>query len=182
MRLAFSIFVARNMATLLVGSLAPLAWSQQLPRACTGPGAIFEPQSGANFLAIALLRWYDANQTASFRVGMNPNGLAFDGANMWVVNYSSNNVMKLAASDGTLLGTFNVGTNPYAAAFDGANMWVVNYVSNTVTKLRASDGALLGTFNVGIAPRSVAFDGANMWVANYASNNVTKLRATDGVY
>jgi hypothetical protein len=28
-------------------------------------------------------------------------GLAFDGASMWVVNYSSNNVMKLAASDGS---------------------------------------------------------------------------------
>jgi len=65
-----------------------------------------------NFLAIALLRWYDANQTAFYKVGMNPSGLAFDGANMWVVNYSSNNVMKLAASDGTVLGTFDVGTNP----------------------------------------------------------------------
>jgi hypothetical protein len=111
-RLNLSIFAARNIGTLLIGSLAPLAWSQQLSRTCIEPCVISEPQNSPNFLAIALLRWYDANQTAFYKVGMNPSGLAFDGANMWVVNYSSNNVMKLAASDGTVLGTFDVGTNP----------------------------------------------------------------------
>jgi len=66
---------------------------------------------------------------------MNPNGLAFDGASMWVVNYSSNNVMKLRASDGAVVGSFNVGANPYAAAFDGANIWVTNSNSGTISKL-----------------------------------------------
>jgi len=40
----------------------------------------------------------------SFPVGAGPSGLAFDGANIWTANISSNNVTKLRASDGTLLG------------------------------------------------------------------------------
>jgi DNA-binding beta-propeller fold protein YncE len=103
----------------------------------------------------------------SGRVGNNPLGLAFDGANMWVANQGSNNVMKLhfdPAADITILGTFAVGTSPAYLAFDGANMWVTNNGSNTVTKLSLS-GEVLGTFAVGTQPLGIAFDGANMWVA-----------------
>jgi len=135
---------------------------------------------GINRQQIALLKWYAANQTASFPVGTNPYGVAFDGANVWVTNQGSSSVSKLRASDGTVLGTFAVGTLPAGVAFDGANIWVANYGSNTVSKLRASDGALLGTFGVGIQPIGVAFDGANIWVTNFNSNTVSKLRASDG--
>ena len=37
-------------------------------------------------------------------------GIAFDGVNIWVANYGSNNVSKLRASDGALLGTYAVGS------------------------------------------------------------------------
>jgi DNA-binding beta-propeller fold protein YncE len=84
---------------------------------------------------------------------------------MWIANGGSNNVTKLRASDGEVLGTFPVGTNPAGVAFDGASIWVGNIGSNNVTKLRASDGTVLGTFPVGFFPLGVAFDGANIWVA-----------------
>ena len=67
-----------------------------------------------------------------------PLGVAFDGANIWVTNSDSNNVTKLRASDGKVLGTFGVGSSPYGVAFDGANVWVANGNSNNVTKLRAT--------------------------------------------
>jgi DNA-binding beta-propeller fold protein YncE len=68
-------------------------------------------------------------------VGLNPIGVAFDGANIWVTNNGNNNVNKLRPSDGTVLGTFAVGTGPFGVAFDGANIWVANNGSNTVSKL-----------------------------------------------
>jgi len=46
-------------------------------------------------LQIAILHWYDANLTTSFSVGSAPTGVAFDGANIWVANFSSNSVSKL---------------------------------------------------------------------------------------
>jgi YVTN family beta-propeller protein len=68
-------------------------------------------------------------------VGSNPWGVAFDGANIWVANSGSNNVTKLLAATGALLGTFPVGSNPKAVAFDGANIWVANWGSKSVSKL-----------------------------------------------
>jgi DNA-binding beta-propeller fold protein YncE len=59
-----------------------------------------------------------------FRVGSGPIGLAFDGANIWVVNQNDRTVTKLRASDGTNLGTFGVGQTPQGAAYDGTNIWV----------------------------------------------------------
>ena len=141
------------------------------------------PGSGApplNPLKVALLKWYQANLTTSFKVGDNPYGLAFDGANMWVSNNGDNTVTKLRANDGASLGTFNVGGAPMGVAFDGANIWVVNSSPNTVSKLRASDGANLGEFAVGLAPSFAAFDGEAIWVTNTQSTSVTKLRASDG--
>ncbi len=134
-----------------------------------------------NLQQIALLRWYDANQTGTtFTVGTNPSGIAFDGANIWVVNSGSNTVTKLKAADGSLVGTYSVGRYPIGIAFDGVNIWVANSVGHSVTKLKAADGSLVGTYSVSTDPRVIAFDGANIWVANYGSNSVTKLKASDG--
>jgi DNA-binding beta-propeller fold protein YncE len=60
--------------------------------------------------------------------------VAFDGANIWVANRTSNNLTKLRASDGAVLGAYAIGINPGYVAFDGANIWVANYSSNSVSK------------------------------------------------
>jgi DNA-binding beta-propeller fold protein YncE len=57
------------------------------------------------------------------------------GTNIWVANLSSNNVTKLRASNGAVLGSFTVGTQPLSLAFDGATIWVVNFGSNSISKL-----------------------------------------------
>jgi hypothetical protein len=141
-------------------------------------------QQPVNFNAVAILRWYPANLTATFGAGSLslPSAVAFDGANIWVTNDGSNSVAKLRASDGALLGNFGVAAGADYVAFDGANIWVTNgsIVSPSITKLRASDGTVLGTFALGPGPVSLVFDGANIWVAISNSNRVTKLRVSDG--
>ena len=81
---------------------------------------------------VAMLRWDLLNR--SFPVGDAPQGVAFDGTNIWVANVSSDNVTKLRASDGANLGTFPV-ARPFGVAFDGANIWVANGNSNNVTRI-----------------------------------------------
>jgi hypothetical protein len=144
------------------------------------PQAGSKNQAAANPLKVALLKWYPANLTTSFKVGKDPVCLAFDGANIWVANNDDATVSKLQANDGSNLGTFSVGYGPVGLAFDGANIWVANSFDNTVTKLRASDGKNLGTFPVGQVPYYLAFDGEAVWVTNTESTSVTKLRASDG--
>jgi DNA-binding beta-propeller fold protein YncE len=68
-------------------------------------------------------------------LGDNPGALAFDGANIWVANFTDGTVNKLLASTGALLGTFSVGAGPDGLAFDGANIWVANENSDTMGKL-----------------------------------------------
>ncbi len=133
----------------------------------------------ANPLKVAILHWYQANLTTSFKVGKKPYAVAFDGDNIWSANYEDGTVTKLRASDGENLGTFPVGANPDVVAFDGANIWVGNY-GDGVTKLRARDGKNLGNFATGKGPFGLAFDGNNIWVGNSYDGTVTKLRASDG--
>jgi hypothetical protein len=137
-------------------------------------------EAAANPLKIALLKWYQANLTTSFKVGHQPVGVAFDGANIWVTNNDDATVSKLRASDGATLGTFTVGNEPMGVAFDGANIWVANSFDNTVTKLQAGDGKTLGTFPVGKVPLFPAFDGESIWVTNSQDASITKLRPSDG--
>jgi hypothetical protein len=146
------------------------------------PGPQGPPGMAFNPLQVALLRWYDHISGVQFSAGTEPEGLAFDGENIWVANNASNTVTKLRANDGTLLGTFAVGSNPQWVAFDGANIWVSNNKSTNVTKLRASDGTCVGTctFATLSHPNQFAFDGANIWVTEWETNTVRKLQASDG--
>ncbi len=86
-----------------------------------------------------------------------------------------NNISRLRASDGHLLGTFAVGVQPQFAVFDGESIWVTNQASNSVTKLSACDGSRLGTFLAGEFPNGIAFDGANVWVSNQHSHTLSKM-------
>ena len=69
-----------------------------------------------NPLQLALLKWAPYSGDA-FPVGSGPVGLAFDGASIWVANYTSFSVSKLRASDGAVLGTFGVANPPGGLAF-----------------------------------------------------------------
>jgi len=62
------------------------------------------------------------------------NGVGFEGDSVWVANPFFNQVTKIRASDGAVLGTVAVGDYPWAFAFDGTHMWVANAESNTVSK------------------------------------------------
>jgi hypothetical protein len=131
-----------------------------------------------NLTLIATHRWDILRPQATFGVGTNPEGVAFDGTNIWVTNFSSFNVTKLRASDGANLGTFAVINTADAVVYDGVNIWVGT--DNGLQKIRPSDGAILGTFSVGKTFRGLVFDGANIWGTNVGTNTATKIRASDG--
>jgi len=81
-------------------------------------------------------------QTISVGPGTVPTGLVFDGASIWVADsgqiqtttasgsgqlvryFSGNQVTRIRASDGAIVGTFAVGTGPTGMVFDGGNVWV----------------------------------------------------------
>jgi hypothetical protein len=72
-----------------------------------------------NSNTLTKLRAADGATLATFTV-IKPNGIAFDGANIWVSNQIGNTVTKLRASDGSVLGVFPVGNFPQGVTFDGS--------------------------------------------------------------
>jgi DNA-binding beta-propeller fold protein YncE len=125
----------------------------------------------ANSPGTAVKMKTDGTIVGSYPVGLQPWGVAFDGANIWVANMGAGTVSKLRASDGASLGTFNLNASAYYVAFDGTNIWVTTGAA--VWELRDSDGARLGEFFGG--DEGLAFDGAYMWTASFSSDSVFKL-------
>jgi hypothetical protein len=160
-----------------------------------GPTGPQGPQGsvGPNTKAIALLRWYEANQTAGFPVGdgsvhflFSPHGnsLAFDGDHIWAIDLGLNSVTKRRASDGAVLATFQLPMDLgdfEGLAFDGANIWVAarGFSAGGLVKMKASDGSGSTSFSMADHPRLLVFDGANIWAGG--DHTVTKVRASDGV-
>jgi DNA-binding beta-propeller fold protein YncE len=70
-----------------------------------------------------------------FSVGIAPRALTFDGANIWVANFGSNDVTELVAATGAFVSTWIAGTNPAGIAFDGTNVWAANSGSNNSSRL-----------------------------------------------
>jgi hypothetical protein len=148
MKRATFLFAGLVTVSLLLGT--SLGWAQTT--AGKSSGLVSPGVPAANPLKVALLHWYKANTTTSFIVGNLPDGVAFDGANIWTANFNDGTVSKLQANDGTLLGTFNAGVEPFGVTFDGANIWVSNLAAGTVTKMQASTGKILGTFTWAATP------------------------------
>ena len=77
----------------------------------------------------------NGSTVGTYSVGTNPQGIAFDGINIWVANNGDNTVTELLAVNGTTVSTYGVGTSPQGIAFDGASIWVTNTGSHNVTKI-----------------------------------------------
>jgi YVTN family beta-propeller protein len=111
-------------------------------------------------------------RVTSAPVGNHPIGITFDGdniTNIWVANFDSNEVSKLRASDGALLGTFSTGEGPYAILVNGTRIWIAG--AGSVTELRAQDGSQVGIYSISDAEpylRSIVSDGHNIWVGQYS--------------
>jgi DNA-binding beta-propeller fold protein YncE len=121
-----------------------------------------------------------------------PTGIAFDGRDIWVTNYTGNSVTELNGSTGAWVRTFSAPSRGFDEP-DGivfvdnlqagpSSVWVTNTMGNSVTELPTSGGA---SHVVDAAschfdrPGGITTDGTDLWVTNGASNTVTEIQASD---
>jgi DNA-binding beta-propeller fold protein YncE len=109
-----------------------------------------------------------------------PWGILYDGANIWVTDSAAGTLLKLNPN-GTIALNIPVGTMPHFPIFDGTNIWVPNAGSDSVTVVRASTGAVLSTLtgNGMDGPYTAAFDGERILVTSVLSNNASIWNAAD---
>jgi sugar lactone lactonase YvrE len=109
-----------------------------------------------------------------------PNGILYDGANIWVADVVAGTLLKLN-SNGAILQTVVLGNGPQNPIFDGTNIWAPNAVSSSVTVVRASTGTVLATLsgNGLNFPTNAAFDGQRILVTNEIDDSVSLWKAAD---
>ncbi|HEV8116906.1 MAG TPA: hypothetical protein VGQ32_00185, partial [Thermoanaerobaculia bacterium] len=109
-----------------------------------------------------------------------PNGILYDGTNMWVTDITPGTLLKLDAA-GAILKTVTVGNSPRFPVFDGTNIWVPNATSNSISVVRASSGVVLSTLtgNGQNEPNAAAFDGGRVLVTNVTGSTVSLWKAAD---
>ncbi len=118
--------------------------------------------------------------TVATNLGVNPIGIAYDGARIWTANNGSVSIVTPGATiPWTVTTVAIVPGESDGALFDGANVWVTKDSPGTLLKLD-SNAAVLQTVTVGLQPRFFVFDGANIWVPNFSSNSVSVVRASNG--
>jgi len=134
---------------------------------------------------VALKRWYAANQSGNnlISIGGSPRGMAFDGANIWVVD-KNNGLSKIDSSTGLLSSyVLPAGANdPKDIAYDGIYLWVACHSQGdgnaSVTRIDPKNPAGPGNvIPLSGAPSAwnLAHDGRYIWVTNFAHNQVTRV-------
>ena len=122
--------------------------------------------------------------TVASSLGVQANGITFDGSRIWTANYGSGangsvSIVTPGASLPWTVTTVTAGfTSVYGAIFDGSNVWVTDAGSGRLFKLDAN-GAILQTVTTATAPHLPVFDGTNIWVPA-SGGSVTVVRASSG--
>ena len=177
---------------------APGYLSRIDPSAAVGAATIVASNlgDGADGIAFDGTRIWTANQGASVSIvtpgasipwsvttvtiGAAPTGILFDGAVMWVTDYTNGNLLKLNTS-AAVLQTIPVGAGAAFLASDGANLWVPLNGGAATAVVRASNGTILTTLtgNGQSFPNTAAFDGERILVTNADGNSVSLWKAAD---
>lgn len=135
---------------------------------------------GPLLLMAAMCGWQTAGSVVgTYAVGSNPEGIAFDGAHIWVTNRGDGTVTELADSGGRVVANYPTGAGaggqPIGIAYDGKYMWIANSAAGTVAVLSDASGALIGKVPGFYIPSSVPFDSSNIWVGDWGAGAASKL-------
>lgn len=121
--------------------------------------------------------------TATIKVGMFPEGIAYDSGKgeLFVANWLSDSVSVISDSNNSVVANVTVGSNPDGIAYDSAKneVFITNYASShasgTVSVISDVNNSVVATIPVGTYPDGIAYDSANgkIFVSNYGSNTVS---------
>ena len=116
-----------------------------------------------------------------------PQGMAFDGENLWVADYSEIRIQQYS-TDGTAGPYFAPASGPRGVTWDGTHLWVSsNAAPYTNLYKYQRDGFLAGTYTIDVndkGPRDLAFDGTYLWLVTQTygpdTPNLFKISKDDG--
>jgi hypothetical protein len=127
----------------------------------------------------ALGQWWTPrgpNDMASHDVGDSPVNIISDGLNLWVANFSSDNVMRVSSLTGVVTGPWTGTTDPSALLVARSHIFVIGrggtlYQLNPVTP----GAATTVTSGLGTGCDAIAYDGTRLWVASQGGDSINAI-------
>lgn len=150
-------------------------------------GTVQQPQGTNSVTEISAITGSVVRVLSGGNYGFNvPEGLAFDGTNIWVANWNGNSVTELNESTGAWVKTLSDSSydfsTPFSLAFDGKNIWVAN--NHSVTVLNAASGALVENLSASVYGFSgvskLLYAHHDIWATNLSGNSITEIAASNG--
>jgi hypothetical protein len=121
--------------------------------------------------------------TGRILVGGDPQLVASDGLDLWVPAYSGNNVMRVHASDGTLLGTWTGASQAFGVLVARGRVYVTGAASPgklyVINPASGPGPVATLTSTLGNTPVGIASDGTSLWTANFGGS-VAKIDPDSG--
>ncbi|HWM74545.1 MAG TPA: hypothetical protein VNQ53_12425 [Nocardioides sp.] len=102
-----------------------------------------------------------------------PEGLAWDGAHLWVVDQANARVVQLAP-DGAEVSSTDVGEGPRLTAAGPSGIWVTNYVEGSLSHIADAQGSTISLPGC-TGPQGVAELAGKVWVACTVTSSVVAL-------
>ncbi|WP_243060250.1 hypothetical protein [Nocardioides sp. SR21] len=107
--------------------------------------------------------------------GSEPEGIAWDGESLWVVDQAGGRVLQLDG-DGTKVTSYSTDTEPRLVAVGESGVWVANYGGSSVTRIaggRVETAKLPGC----TGPQGIAESAGKVWISCTLSGKVVVLNA-----
>ena len=118
-------------------------------------------------------KWFNPQDASSLTltdVGNFPEGVEFDGTDLWVANFGSSSVMRIRPSDGKLLDTWTGAISATGIVTAMGRIFVTgNATPGSLYMIDPTQPAGVATTlssNLGNNPRGIAFDGSRIWTTN----------------
>ena len=119
--------------------------------------------------------WQDPARPTTLTLGSSPQTPSFDGSNLWIPYYLSNQVVKLNPRTNAVIATVAVAGSPVDAVFDGTSIWVARLDADSVVRINRQTNAITATVPVGDGPASIEYDGSRLWVGNRNAGTISKI-------
>jgi DNA-binding beta-propeller fold protein YncE len=118
----------------------------------------------------------------------NPRGIAFDGSDLWMIDYQTPKaLLRLDLDTAVTLGSFPwPGAAPTGLTWDGTRLWVADAVSDTIYTVDISTGARTSRFRTpgrvssNPNPSGLAWDGEALWVVDSSRDRLYRVSAATG--
>ncbi len=111
-----------------------------------------------------------------------PQGLAWDGENLWSADHRTDWIYRLDARSGEPLDSLP--TPGYAVrglAWDGRRVWCVDGDAERIWAINPADGLVETTIWCPVSkPGDLAWDGEYLWIADDGANEIHKISSSDG--